>query len=140
MQQQMEPVRPLDGMRGISREEVAKYFGRSGKGLNVRLDIPLLTVEDLKWTASVFSDLARDLAGMAYENERPDILRIMEGRYALYDAQARINDKNKKTKVRELNMKLRTGQKISAPTRPKKLSKNKGGGGNSLKTPPADAG
>lgn len=143
MQQDMTPVRSYEPMLGtskISREEVAKYFNRSGKGLNVRLDIPLLTAEDLKWVAAVFSDLARDLVDMAYDNERPEILRIMEGRYLLYGAQHTINDKNKKSKVRELNLKLRTGQKIAAPTKRKKLSKIKGGGGGiPLKTPSTEA-
>lgn len=76
-------LKPFDGEYNLKREKLAKYFNRIGRGLNCRLDIPVLTVEDVKWAATVLEDLAKELHRIAYYDERPDIWRITAGRLAI---------------------------------------------------------
>lgn len=78
-----EAVKPFDGEYDLKKEQLAKYFNRVGRGLNCRMDIPVLTVEDVKWAATLLEKLAKQLCQIAYHDERPDIWRIMAGRYAI---------------------------------------------------------
>jgi hypothetical protein len=81
-----KPVKPLDGMTALDRKTVAKYFNRVGRGLNCRLDVPILTIEDVKWAAKTFEELAKKLQQIAFKDKRSDIWRILEGRYAMENA------------------------------------------------------
>ena len=90
-----KPVKPLDGMMALDRKTVAKYFNRVGRGLNCRLDVPILTIEDVKWAAKTFEELAKKLQQIAFEDKRSDIWRILEGRYAMENASRELKITNK---------------------------------------------
>jgi hypothetical protein len=90
-----KPVKPLDGMNELDRKTVAKYFNRVGRGLNCRLDVPILTIEDVKWASKTFEELAKKLQYIAFDDKRSDIWRILEGRYAMEDAKHQLKITNK---------------------------------------------
>lgn len=96
MGSQFEVVKPLDGEYGLKREQLAKYFNRVGRGINCRMDIPVLTVEDVKWTATLFEKLTKELSKIAYHDERPDIWRILAGRFAIEQCRQEIAIRNEK--------------------------------------------
>jgi len=83
MNNRVKSIKPLDGEYNLKREKLAKYFNRVGRGLNCRLDIPVLTVEDVKWAATMLEDLTKELHRIAYYDDRPDIWRITAGRFAI---------------------------------------------------------
>ena len=91
-----EPVKPLDGMKDLDRKTVAKYFNRVGRGLNCRLDVPILVIDDVKWAAKIFGELSKDLTQIAWEDERTDIWRILEARYAMEAAKRELHTRNEK--------------------------------------------
>lgn len=91
-----EPVKPLDGMKDLDRKTVAKYFNRVGRGLNCRLDVPILVIDDVKWAAKVFGELSKDLTQIAWEDDRTDIWRILEARYAMEAAKRELHHRNEK--------------------------------------------
>lgn len=78
-----EPVKPFDGEYDLKKESVAKYFNRVGRGLNCRMDIPVLTVEDVKWAATLLEKLSKELCKISYHDDRPDIWRILAARFAI---------------------------------------------------------
>lgn len=97
-----EAVKPFDGEYNLKKEQLAKYFNRVGRGLNCRMDIPVLTVEDVKWAATLLEDLAKELCQIAYHDERPDIWRIMAGRFAIEQCRSKLalrGDKKSSVKV-----------------------------------------
>jgi hypothetical protein len=89
-------VKPLDGMKDLDRKTVAKYFNRVGRGLNCRLDVPILVMDDVKWAAKIFNELSKELTKIAWEDERTDIWRILEARYAMEAAKRELHHRNEK--------------------------------------------
>jgi hypothetical protein len=102
-----EPVKPLDGMKDLDRKTVAKYFNRVGRGLNCRLDVPILVMDDVKWAAKIFGELSKDLTQIAWEDERTDIWRILEARYAMEAAKRELHTRNEKKISKSEYTKLR---------------------------------
>lgn len=90
------PVKPLDGQRDLDRKTVAKYFNRVGRGLNCRLDVPILVIDDIKWAAKIFGELSKDLTKIAWEDDRTDIWRVLEARYAMEAAKRELQLRNEK--------------------------------------------
>lgn len=91
-----QPVKPLDGVRDLDRKTVAKYFNRVGRGLNCRMDVPILVIDDIKWAAKVFGELSKQLTHIAWEDERTDIWRVLEARYAMEAAKRELHQRNEK--------------------------------------------
>lgn len=85
---------PFEGRNKISKDDMAIYLRRVGRGLNCRLDVPILDMEDLKWAATIFSDLAAHLQELAYKDQRQDVLRVMAGRYAMENAKTELFRRN----------------------------------------------
>ncbi len=91
-----QPVKPLDGKRDLERKTVAKYFNRVGRGLNCRIDVPVLVIDDVKWAAKIFGELSKDLTQIAWEDDRTDIWRVLEARYAMESAKRQLQHRNEK--------------------------------------------
>ena len=91
-----EHVKPFDGERDLNRKQLAKYFNRIGRGVNCRLDVPVLVMEDIKWAAKTFSDLSAQLTKLGWEDERSDIWRIMAARSCMEMARSALHTSNQK--------------------------------------------
>lgn len=89
-------VKPFDGQRGLERKQLAKYLNRVGRGVNCRMDVPILTIEDIKWAATVFERLSKDLSQLAFVDDRSDIWRILGARYEMENARAELAFRNAK--------------------------------------------
>jgi hypothetical protein len=81
---------PFQDTDRLRRRELAGYLHRLGRGLAVRFDVPALSLEDVKWAATVFSDLAQELNALAYEDTRADIWRVLAARYAMEQVRHRL--------------------------------------------------
>jgi len=86
----------------LNRKELAKYLNRVGRGVNCRLDVPILVMSDLKWAATVFGELSKKLTDLAWDDERPEIYRILAARYAMEGARFKLANTNKKSEVIKL--------------------------------------
>lgn len=96
-----EHVKPFDGQHNVQRKELAKYLNRVGRGVNCRMDVPILVINDIKWAAKVFSDLSKVLTELAWEDERSDIWRILAARHAMESARAELTQRNEqKTSIK----------------------------------------
>jgi len=91
-----EYFKPFDGENNLQRKEIAHYFNRVGRGVNCRLDVPILTLSDVKWAAKTFSDLSKELTRLGWEDERAEIWRILAARAAMEGARAGLATTNKK--------------------------------------------
>jgi hypothetical protein len=91
-----EHVKPFDGEADLSRKQLAKYFNRIGRGVNCRLDVPVLVMSDIKWAAKTFSDLSHELTKLAWEDDRSDIWRIMAARSCMEMARSALHTSNQK--------------------------------------------
>ena len=89
-------VKPFDGQDDLNRKQLAKYFNRIGRGVNCRLDVPVLVISDIKWAAKTFSDLSAELTKLAWDDERSDIWRIMAARSAMENARTELHKTNQK--------------------------------------------
>ena len=89
-------VKPFDGDRGLERKQLAQYLNRVGRGVNCRMDVPVLTLEDIKWSATVFERLAKELTQLAFVDDRSDIWRILGARHAMESARAELAYRNEK--------------------------------------------
>lgn len=89
-------VKPFDGQHGLQRKQLAQYLNRVGRGVNCRMDVPVLTIEDIKWAATVFEQLAKTLSHHAFVDDRSDIWRILGARYAMENARAELAHRNEK--------------------------------------------
>lgn len=89
-------VKPHDGERNLNRQQLAIYFNRIGRGINCRMDVPILVTSDIRWAAKVFSDLSKALTQLGWEDERSDIYRILGARHAMENARAELAQVNRK--------------------------------------------
>ncbi len=97
----MEYIKPFDGQANLQRKELAKYLNRVGRGVNCRLDVPILVMSDVKWAATVFSELAKELGQLAFTDDRSEIWRILAARAAMEGARAKLAHTNKqKTSIK----------------------------------------
>lgn len=103
-----DTVKPFDGVRGVKREQLAKYLNRLGRGINCRMDVPVLVLDDIKWAATVFERLSKQLADLAFTDDRSDIWRIMEARVRMEQARSELAKTNRKKdgqrRVHKLNL------------------------------------
>jgi len=93
-----------DGESDLNRQQLAKYLNRVGRGINCRMDIPVLVIDDIKWAAKVFGDLSKELTQIAFEDPRTDIWRILAARYAMEAAKRELQTRNERklaTKARQ---------------------------------------
>ena len=102
-----EPMKPLDGMKDLDRKTVAKYFNRVGRGLNCRVDVPLLVIDDIKWAAKIFGELSKNLTQIAWEDRRTDILRVLEARYAIEASKRELHYRNERKETVRMSRKMR---------------------------------
>lgn len=84
----------LAGDGKLHRNDLATYLNRLGRGINCRLDIPILTIADIKTAATQFSELSKELAHLAFDDDRVEIYRILEARHAMEAARSKIARKN----------------------------------------------
>jgi hypothetical protein len=94
--QKLPPYLPLDQQATVERKQVAKYFNRIGRGVNCRMDVPVLVMSDVKWAAKVFSELSIELTNLGWEDERNDIWKIVAARTAFEKARYELSKSNKK--------------------------------------------
>lgn len=103
----MASVKPFDGQNNLERKELARYLNRVGRGVNCRLDVPILVISDIKWAATVFSELAKQLGELAFVDDRSEIWRILAARAAMEGARSRLAQTNQKKTATELAAKAR---------------------------------
>jgi hypothetical protein len=90
----MDYVKPFDGQSNLERKELAKYLNRVGRGVNCRLDVPILVISDIKWAATVFERLSKELTQLAFVDDRSEIWRILASRAAMETARSELMQKN----------------------------------------------
>lgn len=96
LQEKEMPLHPVGSHSDLSRQELAKYLNRVGRGVNCRLDIPVLVMEDVKWASKIFSDLSRELSDLAFNDGRPEIWRVLGARYAMENAKRELHIRNQR--------------------------------------------
>lgn len=94
-----EPHNAFEDRPKPSKDDFSKYLKSVGRGLNCRLDVPILNLEDLKWAAKVFTELAEELCQIAYKDEREDVIRVLAGRYAMEGAKRELFRRNERKEV-----------------------------------------
>ncbi|NBT75703.1 MAG: hypothetical protein EBT15_07010 [Betaproteobacteria bacterium] len=80
----------------------------TGRGVNARLDVPLVILNDVKWAATVFEELAKQLTELAFNDERPHVYRVLAARWAMDNAKLKLHSTNKRTESLGLQRKNRT--------------------------------
>lgn len=98
---------PFDGSDRVSKDDLAIYLNRVGRGLNCRLDVPILNLEDLKWAAKTFVELGAELQRIAFDDQRTEIIRVLAGRYAMEEAKRVLHSKNGRKEVSKRIVKFR---------------------------------
>ena len=63
------------------RQELANFLGRSGRGVNCRIDIQILTLEDIKQAAFELGRLSRSLQRIAESDDQNDVLQVLSARH-----------------------------------------------------------
>lgn len=63
------------------RLDLAKFLGRSGRGVNCRIDIQILTLEDIKQAAFELDKLAKSLQNIAESPDQNDVLQVLSARH-----------------------------------------------------------
>ena len=76
----------FDGLKTVSatdkkRQELANYLGRSGRGVNCRIDIQILTLEDIKQAAFELGSLSKSLQKIAENDDQNDVLQVLSARH-----------------------------------------------------------
>jgi len=84
-----EKEKPFNDVKDLKRQDAAKYLNRMGRGLNCRMDIPVLSVEDIRWAACVFKDLGNELESIV-QTKKSDIIRIVSARNAMEGARFKL--------------------------------------------------
>lgn len=92
-------IDPFDGRDKVSKDDFSKYLRRVGRGLNCRLDVPILNLEDLKWAATIFAELTAQLTDLAHKDQREDVIRVLAGRYAMESAKRQLFRRNERKEV-----------------------------------------
>lgn len=108
---------PFAGKEKVGKDDLAVYLRRVGRGLSCRIDVPILSLEDLKWAATVFSNLASELQQLAYKDERQELLRVMAGRYAMEGAKEELHNRNDRKGVVQKITRMRANPYARNPLR-----------------------
>ena len=108
----MATVKPFDGQRDLTRKQLAGYLNRVGRGVNCRLDVPLLVTSDIRWAAKAFSDLAKRLTELGWEDGRAEIYRILEARSAIEGTMSLLARHNERDTSLALAEQARTDREI----------------------------
>lgn len=97
--------KPFNDVKDLKRKDAAKYLNRIGRGLNCRMDIPVLSVEDVCWAACVFSNLSKELESIV-DIKKSDIIRIVKARNAMEGArfQLKLNTHADETKAIKIKL------------------------------------
>lgn len=90
------------------RKELARMLNGMGRGVNARLDVPLVVLNDVKWAATVLERLSKELTRLAFEDSRPDVYRVLAARWHLDEAKYTLHSKNKRQESLSLQRKNRT--------------------------------
>lgn len=96
LQEKEMPWHPVGSHSDITRQELAKYLNRVGRGVNCRLDVPVLVMEDVKWASKIFSELSKELSDLAFNDARPEIWRVLGARYAMENAKRELHVRNER--------------------------------------------
>lgn len=94
-----------------SRQELATYLCSVGQPVNVRLDIPILSVQDVKWTATLLEKLAKDLTEVAFGEGKVPTIRILQARSRISRAANDIAHRNKKLDTDQLMRQVRESRR-----------------------------
>lgn len=95
-QKQGLPWRHLGDQAEVNRQQLAKYLNRVGRGVNCRLDVPVLVMDDVKWASKIFSELSAELSQIAFNDDRPEIWRVLAARYAMESAKRELHLRNER--------------------------------------------
>ena len=63
------------------RQELAKFLGRSGRGVNCRIDVQILTLEDIRRAAFELDRLAKSLSKIAENTDQNEVLQVLSARH-----------------------------------------------------------
>ena len=63
------------------RQELANYLGRSGRGVNCRIDMQILGLEDIRRAAYELDRLAKSLQKIAEATDQNDVLSVLSARH-----------------------------------------------------------
>ena len=100
-----EKEKPFNDVKDLKRKDAAKYLNRTGRGLNCRMDIPILCIEDVRWAACVFRDLGKELESIV-EIKKSDIIRIVKARNAMEGARFQLKLNTHANETKALKIKL----------------------------------
>ena len=89
------------------RKQLARLLNGLGRGVNARIDVPMVVLNDVKWAATVFEDQAKQLTKLSFDDERPDVYRVLAARWAMDNAKVMLHSKNKRTESLDLQRKVR---------------------------------
>ena len=104
---EFQPVKPLDGERDLDRKKVARYMNQLGRGLNCRIDVPVLVIDDIKWAAKIFGELSKELTKLAFDDKRSDIWRVLEARYSMEAAKRELHYRNERKETVKISRRMR---------------------------------
>jgi hypothetical protein len=76
----------FDGSKPVSvtnkkRQELANFLGRSGRGVNCRIDIQILTLEDIRQAAFELGRLSKSLQKIVESDDQNDVLQVLSARH-----------------------------------------------------------
>ena len=80
------------------RLELAKFLGRSGRGVNCRIDIQILTLEDIKQAAFELDKLSKNLSKIAQNSDQNDVLQVLSARHEFTKTKVHIKTFQAETK------------------------------------------
>jgi len=63
------------------RLELANFLGRSGRGVNCRIDIQILTLEDIKQAAYELDMLSKNLFKIAQNIDQNEVFQVLSARH-----------------------------------------------------------
>lgn len=106
----LPPIKPLDGERDLDRRKVARYMNQLGRGLNCRIDVPVLVIDDIKWAAKIFGELSKELTKLAFDDDRSDIWRVLEARYAMEHAKRELHYRNERKETVAMGRRMRANR------------------------------
>jgi len=90
-----------------SRADLAKLLNGVGRGVNARLDVPMVCLNDLKWFVYVLDQSLPELKRLAYQDDRPDVYRVVAVRSLMDNMKGQLHRKNQRLETIKLQKKNR---------------------------------
>lgn len=90
-----------------SRVELSKLLNAVGRGVNARLDVPMVCLNDLKWFVYVMDQSLPELKRLAYQDDRPDVYRVVAVRSLMDNMKVQLHRKNQRMETIKLQKKNR---------------------------------